>query len=164
MTDRIQEQAAEAPAHRTPGCAWCRSVIAGAAITLLSLMTGCDGYGDRPGPPREFPCTGGGIAIQAPSASGLFTTAATTISLSGIVNANYPNVVWSDPANGSSGTASIFNYRCGPLYLLPIEVCLYDWRSDVPLAKGDNLIKADAYDLSGVLNARDCITITQTGP
>jgi hypothetical protein len=29
---------------------------------------------------------------------------------------------------------------------------------------GDNLVKADAYDLNGVLNARVCTTITRTGP
>jgi len=101
--------------------------------------------------------------MKSPSTTGLFTTATSTIAVGGSVNANYPDVVWSNSADGSSGSASIFNYSCG--WALPyLWVCMYDWQADVPLAMGDNLIKADAYDTSGVLNARICTTITRTAP
>jgi hypothetical protein len=128
-------------------------------------MAGCQGAENNAGTPPDFPCTGGGITIQWPSSTGTYTTATSSVPLAGMVNANYPNVVWSNSAAADSGTAVLTNYRSA---CFPPFGCfnIYDWyaAAPIPLAMGDNLIKADAYDTAGVLNARVCTTITRTGP
>jgi len=85
--------------------------------------------------------------------------------MAGMVNANYPNVVLSNSSTGDSGPAALLNPAnpsCG--WAIPyLWVCTYDLYATAPLAMGDNLIKADAYNTAGMLNAKVCITITRTG-
>jgi hypothetical protein len=149
-----------------PGYALTRLVLMGVIVTQLFFMAGCHGSENNAETPLDIPCTGGGIVIQQPSTTGLYTTATSSVLMAGMVNANYPNVAWSNSSTGDSGPAALLNpanHSCG--WAIPyLWVCTYDWYATVPLAMGDNLIKADAYDTAGVLNARVCTTITRTGP
>ncbi len=141
-----------------------RRLLLPGAIIILLLLVSCSNDVYNAPPPAEIGCTGGGIAIQEPASTDLYTTATATVPLAGIVNANYPKVVWSNSATGDSGTAVLSNYRL----TCPLSICFYIWdwyaSSPIPLATGDNPVTADAYDVDGVLNARACITITRTGP
>jgi len=116
-----------------PGYALHRPVLPCVIVILLFLTAGCRGSENNAEMLTDFPCTGGGITIQWPSSTGTYTTATTPISLAGMVNANYPNVVWSNSVTTDFGTAVLSNYR---LTCIPPFGCfyIYDWYAAIPIS------------------------------
>jgi len=94
-----------------------------------------------------------GVFIKEPTWEDTFTATSNPVVMGGIVHPDFPKVIWHNATTGGSGTASVYEPPVG------YWGSSLQWAAYIHLVSGSNQITVEAFDSTGKLRGRDCVTI-----
>jgi N-acetylneuraminic acid mutarotase len=150
---------------------WCLPLL-----LVLALPLGCGGGGgeDRPPPPDPNASTSTGrgfVSIEGPTEASSFTTAESSIVLSGDAFISPDRFVCCSGSASDTAVTVSWSSSAGPTgqttqsvdlcsFLFSFFLCDHTWSARIPLSVGVNVIRVHATD-GGRNSATDTITVTR---